>query len=121
MINKDLGLEIVVPDEKSGDFRKNGFTHSREKNKRIEWGDCTSFFKGSKSNHIRCVAQKTDVEKMVQLGFVVNAERLPDVHSSDDNKRGARSLKSGQRTDDGKPPPRTESVHDVSGSTPAIS
>ena len=94
--NKNLEVAILVKD-KTG-FDKLGFTHIRQPEKKKEirasFGDCTQFFKGVKSEYIACIAQKSDVESMIKLGFVVNVERLQDVNSTSNSESVAGAIKS---------------------------
>mgnify|MGYP001824887361 CR=1 FL=1 len=88
---KKKEVSVLVKEHEKESFRKIGFDHSREKKgKDLEWGDCTSFFIGNKSEFISCIAQKKDFEFMVKLGFVVSTERLKepstDVNSSNNRK-----------------------------------
>ena len=98
MKHKKLGFQCLVNDEFVESFRAIEFDHVRRPPKDLGWGDCHQFFKGTKENHIRCIAQKSDVEFMVKLGFVANAERLSDVNSASDSKRGLGSFKPQQRS-----------------------
>lgn len=97
--NKNLDVAILVKD-KAG-FDKLGFTHIRQPEKakavRASFGDCTQFFKGTKGSYIACIAQKSDVESMIKLGFVVNVERLQDVNSTSNSESSTGAIKSKQR------------------------
>lgn len=85
LFNKEYDLDIRCfhTDDKRKKMLKNLGFSSYRKEKALEWDKCASFFIGKKSDYVQCIAQQSDVEKMLKLGFVANIERLSDVNSKE--------------------------------------